>query len=387
MTTQPTVETGRAEQAYGDTEPTAFPRSPRAVVAALVAFAVVARVGLWAVGLATTGYALRFSHTALLVWARWDAPHYLHVATGGYVGRGPNALWIVFFPLYPVLVHVAAWVFGNAIVSALVVSLVASVAAGFFLYKLAALGSPPDEAWRSVVLLFAFPTAYFLAAPYSEGVFMAAIIASIYAARRDRWGWAALAGAAATASRLTGLAIVPALAVEALRSTGSSRLRRLGAAALSASGFVIYLGLNRSIFGHPLEFMKIERGRPWYQQAVPPWHPLVEAVAKLGHRAAWNFWFVYPARLAAFVLAAGLLVWGWRRLRASDHAFAWTALAMSLSGARLISLPRYILGLYPILIVAAWKLRSRLLFWAVVGLGLAAQGYLFSRYARGLWAF
>jgi hypothetical protein len=86
-------------------------------------------------------------------------------------------------------------------------------------------------------------------------------------------------------------------------------------------------------------------------------------------------------------LAVGVLVWGWRRLRASDHVFAWTALAVSLGGARLISLPRYVFGLYPIFIVAAWKLRRRWVFWTVVGVGFVTQGFLFARYAGGLWAF
>jgi hypothetical protein len=60
---------------------------------------------------------------------------------------------------------------------------------------------------------------------------------------------------------------------------------------------------------------------------------------------------------------------------------------MSLSGARLISLPRYILGLYPIFIVLAYRVRGRAAFWALVAGGFALQGLLFSRYARGLWAF
>jgi hypothetical protein len=177
------------------------------------------------------------------------------------------------------------------------------------------------------------------------------------------------------------------LLVAAVWPSRPGRTRRLASVATVPLGFVAYLALNQSIFGSPLHFMKVERGRPWYQQAVPPWHPLVEAVAKLGHRSAWNYWFVYPARLAAFAFAAAILVWGWRRLRASDHVFAWTALAMSLSGARLISLPRYVLGLYPIFIVVAFKLRRRWLFWMVIAVSFLAQGYLFSRYARALWAF
>jgi hypothetical protein len=388
MTTQPTIAARRAVERAPGKKAATIASSWRLRVAAILGLALAIRAGLWAVGLASTGYAWRLSRVSLLVWSRWDAPHYLRIAKVGYVAHGPDALWIVFFPIYPLLVHGASLALSNVVISGLLVSLFASVVAALFLYKLAALDSTDDEAWRAVVLLFVFPTALFLSTPYSEGVFLATVLASIYAARTDRWGWSAVAGIAATASRLTGLAVVPALFFEAMRSSGSQRVRRLAYVAVVPFGFLAYLGLNQRVFGNPLHFMTVEKGRPWYQKAVPPWHPVVEAVHVLvtNHKQR-TLWSTYPARLAAFVLAVSLLVWGWRRLRASDHAFAWSALAMSLSGARLISLPRYILGLYPIFIVLAYRIRRRAVFWAFVAGSLALQGLLFSRYARGLWAY
>jgi hypothetical protein len=388
VTSQPTVRSGVRRRAIERADGLVEPPSWRARLASITTIALVIRAALWGIGLAVTGYAFRFGPTALLVWVRWDAPHYLHVAATGYVGHGPNALWIVFFPLYPALVHVFSLLFGNLTVSALVVSLVASVGAAWFLYKLVELDGDAAEAWRAVLLLFAFPTAYFLSAPASEAVFIATVVASVYAARRDKWGWAAFAGMLATASRITGLALVPALFFEAMRASGADRRKRLFATACAPLGFVAYLAINQSIFGSPLHFLKVERQPPWYQKAVPPWHPIAEAVGVLStHAKAWTQWSYLPSRLGAFVVAVAVLAWGWRRLRASDHAFAWTALVLSLGGARLISLPRYILGIYPIFIVLAYKLRNRAVFWTIVALGFAAQGFLFARYAGGLWAF
>lgn len=360
----------------------------RARLAAIFGLAVLIRAGLWVIGLSVTGYAFRLSRLTLLVWSRWDAPHYLRIAKNGYVAHGPDALWIVFFPLYPMLVHAGTWLVDNEVVAGLLVSLLASVVAAGFLYKITELDGTIDEAWRAVVLFFAFPTALFLSAPYSEAVFLATVMASVYAARTERWGWSAACGIAATASRLTGLAIVPALAFEALRSSGSERVRRLAYVAVVPFGFVAYLGLNQKVFGDPLHFLAVERGRPWYQRAVPPWYPIAQAVRMIATSPRQRtLWATYPARLCAFAFAVALLVWGWRRLRASDHAFAWTVLVLSLGGAKLISLPRYVLGMYPIFIVLAHRIRRRVTFWVVVSAGLAAQGLLFSRYARGLWAF
>src|SRR3990170_2486435 len=76
-------------------------------------------------------------------WHRWDAPHYTDLAVFGYRGEdagtlvpppgyrqtypGDLDLYIVFFPLYPWLVGAVNLVLGLPVVSAFVVSTVASL--------------------------------------------------------------------------------------------------------------------------------------------------------------------------------------------------------------------------------------------------------------------
>lgn len=357
----------------------------------IAGWAVAIRVALWAIGLAVTGYAARPFGPTLFLWSRWDAPHYLDVARYGYAAHGQDALWIAFFPLYPFLVRAVSVLFGNLILSGLIVSFLTAVGCAYVLTKLVALDATEEVARHAAILLFAFPTAYFLAAPYSEGIFLFSVLAAIYAARTKHWVAAGLFAAMATASRLVGLAVLPALAVEALWPLTNAReqIKRMAALSVGISGFVTYLAINARAYGDPLHFLVAERGRPWYQHAVWPWHPLAESVSQIVYPRAsgsW-FWFVYPARLGAFAIAVGLLIWGWRHLRASDHIFAWTALALSLCESRLISLPRYLLALYALPIVLAYKLRSRMAFVTVVAACFALQGFLFARYTLALWAF
>jgi hypothetical protein len=58
-----------------------------------------------------------------------------------------------------------------------------------------------------------------------------------------------------------------------------------------------------------------------------------------------------------------------------------------LSTSWLISLPRYLLALYPIFMVGAQLTRSKPVFWTVVSVGAGAQVGLFWRYAVGAWTF
>jgi len=361
------------------------------LIGRLFGMAIAVRLALWGIGLAVTGYLAAPLGPALFLWNRWDAPHYLDIARFGYAARGQDALWIAFFPMYPFLVRLFSALFGNLILSGLLVSLVTAVGCAYVLTKLVALDGTSEEANRAAILLFAFPTAYFLAAPYSEGIFLFSVLAALYAGRTKHWAAAGLFAAMATASRLVGLAVLPALAVEALWPLTNMReqIKRLAAISVGLMGFVTYLAINASAYGDPLHFLVAEKGRPWFQHAVWPWRPIFQAWSQIVYPRATGtwFWFVYPARLGALALAVGVMIWGWRRMRLSDHIFAWTALGLSLMESRLISLPRYILALYPIPMILAYKLKNRAAFWSVVGVCCALQAYLFSRYALALWAF
>ena len=78
------------------------------------------------------------------LWNRWDATHYLSLAENGYTDTGEGRFSIVFYPLYPWLVRVVAFVLQNYFGAALVVSGVASLCVGVLLRRLNVVGSPGE---------------------------------------------------------------------------------------------------------------------------------------------------------------------------------------------------------------------------------------------------
>ncbi|HEX2294307.1 MAG TPA: hypothetical protein VHN37_03265 [Actinomycetota bacterium] len=365
--------------------------APSAVIAGIVALVVVPRVLLFVTGLtaAAGSSELGLPSVAEAMWLHWDPGHYVRIADVGYRSSGEDALFIVFFPLFPALVAGAALVLRNLVVASLVVTTAASVAAGWLLYRLVRLDGSEERARGAVVLLFAFPTAYALFAPYSEAVFLAALLGSVYAARTGRWWLAGLAGGAATATRMVGLALVPTLLVEAFvsqRRRGSTAAK-LGAIGLVPAGFLAYLWINRVVHGDPLHFLQVQ-DEHWFQHWVPPWVPIADAIEAIGaDDLTLDSFLVHPARLVAVVFAVGVLAAGWRTLRVADRVFSATTLLMVLSASWLISLPRYLLGVYPLFAALGWLGRRRALLWTVAAGSFALQLYLFSRFARGMWAF
>lgn len=363
---------------------------PSTVILGIVALVVIPRVLLFVTGL---GAAAQTSDAGLpslasTMWRPWDPGHYLRIADVGYQPSGEDALFIVFFPLFPLLVAIAGAVVRNLVVASLIVTTGASIAAGWLLYKLVRLDRPEETARGAVVLLFAFPTAYALFAPYSEAVFLAAVLGSIYAARTGRWWLAGLAGLAATATRIVGLALVPALLVEAaVAQRGEGLGRRIAAICLVPLGFVSYLGVNQVVHDDPWHFLEVQRAH-WHQERVEPWKPIEESIEAIRtSELTFESLFVHPSRLAAIAFALVVLAYGWRSLNWTDRTFSVVTMAMVLSAAWLISLPRYLLAVYPLFTTMGGLGRRRRALWAVAGVTFAVQLFLFARFSRGMWAF
>lgn len=347
-------------------------------------------IGVWS-GLLLAGYVIGrvivgfedvpLRDVLLAVFNRWDAPHYLRIAEVGYRAYGEDRFFIVFFPLYPLAIRIMHLVIPSYFVSALVVSSVAAVAAGFLLQALAKLDSDEEEANRSLWHFFLFPTAYFLFLPYSESLFIALVLGSFLAARGGHWGWSGILGMLACGTRMQGLALVPALAFEAAWQYGWRAPLRAFWLLLVPLGFVAYLGINWVVFGDPLEFMAVQRDH-WFHTAIWPWESVTDALHNIRSGSPGSFrTTVYEFRLAAIVFAIVLLISGARWLRPSYQIYAWVGLIMLMSVSFSISMPRYLLALFPLFLVLARLGRSAGIHQAMLAASAILMSSLFVIYA------
>jgi len=204
-------------------------------------------------------------------FCRWDGPHYIAIAKNWYVNAGEQRLFIVFFPLYPILVRLTTFNYQYINLSALLISNVSSVVAMAYLFKLAKLDFGEDVAKRSVLYLSVYPTAYFMCAIYTEGLFLALVTACFYYARLGKWPLAGFLGMLASLTRINGLLLLPALAVEYL-SQRKWKLRNLDAnlfwSGFALIGFLLYLAINYQVTGSFFTFIEIERTH-WHQSIGP----------------------------------------------------------------------------------------------------------------------
>jgi hypothetical protein len=320
-------------------------------------------------------------------WNQWDARHYLYLATHGYGAAGDARNLIAFFPLYPALISAVASVGLPVRTAALLISNIAGVVAAILLYEVALVDGDRKAAWRAAAFFTVFPTAYFLLVGYTEALFCALAFGSVLAARRQRWLWAGLLGGLAAASRLTGLALLPFLTIEligvrrALRSVWQAIVPPL----LIGLGFFTYLLTNLLVLGDPLAFITVQREH-WSHSLAAPWVGFAGAVRGISWRVPWEKLTVGGGEIAGGIAAYATTTMSWLRLRPSDAAYATVVTAMVTFLPFWLSIPRYLLGMYPLFLLAG-RVSNRWLSVPIVALSFVALVVFGLAFGRGYWAF
>jgi len=280
---------------------------------------------------------------------RQDALWFLRIASQGYRIDDVSA---AFFPLFPMLVRIVAWLPGlGTLGAALIVSNAATLGALVVLHALTRLELGRDHVPRSLVLVSLFPTGFFLLAPYTESLFLLLSLAAFWFARRDRWALAATAGALAAITRSVGVLLILGLWVEAMRQwrrDGRAPLPRLAAAAAVGIGPLLTMAWWAAVhqdFWRPLSVQANWRPDGTAFPLTSLWHAM-DIAARL--RSYWLIdLLVVGLAVAGIVLAA-------QRIPSAYTAYAAGSIVLPLllpfEPRPLLSVPRFVVVLFP----AAW---------------------------------
>lgn len=296
-----------------------------------------------------------------------DANWYTSIAAYGYERRAfentEHHNW-AFFPLYPLVLRVASWLTGELPLTGMLVSHLFFFGALILLHKTAlAFGLAAAAADRTIFYLAIFPVSYFFSLPLTESLFLFLTVGSFYFAKRERWWAAALCGALAAATRLTGILLLPALAVlhwQTYRVGGGERWwpprRSLFALGLIPAGLLSFMAYLYYLTGNALAFKGALAA--WGRTTGFFLMPLLRYVRHpLEIVAPWNPHFIN------FGAAALTLVCGLALARRRADALACYALASSvvaLSSVLLQSQARYAMVVFPtFMVLGAWGQNSR----------------------------
>jgi hypothetical protein len=287
----------------------------------------------------------------LAVWGRWDAEHYIGIATAGYSGTEP-----AFFPLYPLLIWFGGMLTGNHLLAGLFVSNAASFFALLYLYKLVEHEFNRQVAHRSIFYVSIFPTAIFFSAVYTESLFLCLSVASFYYIRERSWVLAGIIGFLAALTRVEGVLMVVPFLIEWAIALYESRsdwfkwpldtvVKPLIGIALIPLGLAVYMAYLWVLRGDPLYFSHVQAH--WDRYLAPPWVSFGHAIHMItGHYAPQTI-ANQLLEVTFTVLMLAVLVIGFRRLRVSYIAYMAVSILVPLSTSSLMSMPRFALVLFP----------------------------------------
>ena len=220
-------------------------------------------------------------------FARYDTGHFEGIAWGGYAPLAGGRSNIAYFPVYPLLMRYVGRLFGryhaSYFIAGIGIAWVSYVLAMIALYHLARLDRSRREAERAVLLTTIFPFAFFFGVAYSESTFLLFAVLTFYLLRTRRWVLGGVCGAVATATRVPGILMLPALAWIAWRSAEPTPRDRAWAAVallLAASGFGVYCLYIDQLTGNPLEWAATLQ-RWGYHPGGMPWDAPVRLVGRL----------------------------------------------------------------------------------------------------------
>ena len=170
----------------------------------------------------------------------------------------------------------------SEVVVGVAVSLVASAVAAVALARLAERALPGSGGW-TVLVWFVAPTSVFLAAPYTEALFLALALPAWLAAQDRRWAVAALLVSAAMTVRVSALFLVAALVVQ----WWGSRPRRwpdLAWLALPALPLTAVVVAQQRATGSWFAWWEAQRSPEWSRGARPPWETAEHLAGRLRGR-------------------------------------------------------------------------------------------------------
>jgi hypothetical protein len=318
-------------------------------------------------------------------FARYDSGYYEGIAWSGYAPLAGGRSNIAYFPVYPLLMRYVGRLFGRHhavyFISGIGIAWVSFILAMVALYYLARLDLSRRQAERAVLLTTIFPFAFFFGVAYSESTFLLFAVLSLYFFRTRRWMFGGLCGAVATATRVPGIMMMPALAWVALQTTPTTSTVSSAAPAtrdrmwaavglvLAASGFGAYCFYIYQLTGNPFEWAAtLERwgyhpgGAPWVAPFRLIQHLVTHPYAYLASDPMAPYETLYGITGILFALSIPFV---WMKFGAGYGLFMLLNLWLPLSSGAFEGVGRYCSVLFPAFLCLA-TIRSRTISTAIV---------------------
>lgn len=289
------------------------------------------------------------------IWANFDGRHFLSISLIGYHNTN-----FAYFPLYPLLIYLLSKIAPfPQLYGGIIISLIAFLVGLYFLKKVTLLDYSENTAQRAVFLCCFSPLSFYYQAVYADSLFFLLSILAFYFARRKNWIIAGVFCALSILTRLSGIALLPALFIEwYLQSYHKKKFAKgiilsflttkafLGLV-IGSLGLLAYMIYLQVVHGDFLLFQKSMSA--WGQAGVVFPLQVVFRYLKIFISVSPQA-LVYWIAVLEFVSMAFCLALSWyvtRKVRVSYGVFMFILLFLVPFTGTFAGTPRYILHLFP----------------------------------------
>lgn len=322
---------------------------------------------------------------------RWDGNSYAFIADHWYVTAGAERFFIVFPPLYPILIKFLTLFGLGSVLSGIILSNFFFIAAMLLFYKLLLLDYKKDFALLVIVIISIFPTGFFFSVAYPESLFVFLFALSFYLSRKKKYCLSGLAGGLAAITRPFGIIILPAILFQMVINK-ELRIKNILLIVLPfVIPFLAYLYINYTIYGNPTAYVDLLKEN-WQKSFAFPWQGIVSSWKRgvfttdsLSYKYFTGYGEAAASTLVWIFIPVGIWRWG---IKSSYTVYLILATILFTSTGFILSAPRYLLSIPPFFILLAEVIkRSKLLIvlWFVLSLSLLF--YISNEFAWGHWTF
>lgn len=329
------------------------------------------------------------------LWLHWDTINYRAIAVHGY-----TAPWLTaFFPLYPLLIRGLMFLIHDPLIAGLIVSNLSGLGMLVVLYRLVQEDFDDGCAFRTVLFLSVFPAAFFLAAAYSESLFLFLTVLSFYQIRHSQWWLAGLFGFLTALTRPLGLLLLFPFCYEYLRQH-NFKLRNIRFDFMSGLCILMSIGIYALycyfLFHDLLAFSHAQT--VWDRKLSIPGYAILRTIKAIiishgfvSFQALRNILDLVSVLFVMVLVILGF-VGPWKFPRSlwiyaiGAAVFFLFPLCVPFGGLYpLVSMPRFMLGVFPAFIVLAGSRLERTpgLVYLIVSSSLLF--FLLSQFLTGHW--
>jgi Gpi18-like mannosyltransferase len=306
--------------------------------------------------------------------SNWDGQHFLQIASRGYL----YPYQLAFFPLYPFLIKLFGFLLPLPLyIVGVLLNIIFTLMGINFLFRLLKNNFSAKKSLQIIFLIVCFPLSFFFLTVYSESLFFCLSVLVIYFYQKKHYWKTVILLSLLVLTRMAGLALVGALLLD-LYNKKALNQRFL----IPFFGIALFAWYGYFRTGELFSVVYAETH--WERLITAPGFAIYNSISILFREGISYKNYSLASDLVLVVAVLILLIKSAKFLPRLYFYYALLSLLIPLSTSTFLSLPRFVLVIFPLFIAFySWSTTMVRVIYCLVGIVLSIV--FFATFLQGGW--